>query len=65
MAEKPTPSGIGVVYKFFKETYEAEGLRGNVDGEGPLTRFKNHWTELSDQDKQDIRGGIEDGTLTY
>ncbi len=50
------PSGqqpISKVWAFFK---------GAVPN---LTAFKNEWAELSEQDKQQIRTGIENGTLTY
>jgi hypothetical protein len=51
------PSGIGVVWTYFKAAYLATG--------GNLTSFKNDWTELSAEDKAAIRSGIENGTLTY
>jgi hypothetical protein len=30
-----------------------------------LATFKNDWSNLTDQDKADLKAGIGDGTLTY
>lgn len=49
-------SKISAVWAFFKDTYT---------GAGGLTQFRKEWEELSDVDKNQIRGGIESGTLTY
>jgi hypothetical protein len=57
MAPENKPSGIGVVWTYFKAAYLATG--------GNLTSFKNDWTALSSKDKEDIRSGIDNGSLTY
>jgi hypothetical protein len=57
MAPESKPSGIGVVWTYFKPAYVATG--------GNLTSFKNDWTALSPTDKEQIRAGIENGSLTY
>lgn len=31
----------------------------------PIAEFKREWMALSDNDKDDLRQGIGDGTLTY
>lgn len=55
-------TGISKVWTFFKDSFAA---RPNAkDGPG-LTAFKNEWGELSESDKESIRNGIENGTLTY
>jgi hypothetical protein len=54
MSEIKTPTqGISKVWNFFK---------GAVPN---LTAFKKEWGELSEDDKAQIREGIENGTLTY
>lgn len=30
-----------------------------------LTQFRKDWEQLSDQDKEDLKTGVENGTLTY
>lgn len=32
---------------------------------GPLAKIRAEWNNLTDQDKEQLRGGIGDGTLTY
>ena len=34
-------------------------------GFATLGDFRNEWTQLSDKDKNELREGIENGTLTY
>ena len=31
----------------------------------PIGKFREEWAELSDQDKRDLKEGIENGSLTY
>jgi hypothetical protein len=33
--------------------------------EMPIGQFKMEWAKLTDQDKEDLKKGIMDGTLTY
>ena len=54
MAESEAKTtGIGAVMKFF---------RGDGDS---LSSFKTEWDALTAQDKEDLRKGIQDGSLTY
>jgi len=31
----------------------------------PLAKFRAEWSELSEQDKADLKAGMTDGSLTY
>ena len=31
----------------------------------PIAQFRKEWAELTDKDKEQIKQGIEDGTLSY
>lgn len=44
------PATIATIAKFFG---------------GPLGQFKKEWDLLTDSDKEQIRQGFNDGTLTY
>lgn len=46
-------TGIAAVWQYFKDTYPS------------MAAFKADWERLTEQDKQDLRSGIVDGTLTY
>lgn len=46
-------SGIAEVWKYFKDTYPN------------MAAFKADWEKLSEKDKQDLRSGIANGSLTY
>lgn len=48
-AEKPVSPMIAVM-RFF---------------EIPLATFKKEWGKLTDQDKEQLKAGVENGTLTY
>lgn len=56
------PTGISKIWAFFKSAF-AENPNP-VHGAG-LSAFKNEWDALAEKDKEDIRQGIEDGSLTY
>lgn len=44
---------VGIVYKFFK------------DGYTNLSEFKKDWDALSQESKDQLAEGIENGSLTY
>jgi len=50
-------SGINVIWAFFKPSYLATNHS--------LRQFKEEWDALTDKDKNDIREGIGNGSLTY
>jgi hypothetical protein len=58
MAEAAT--GIAVVAKFFGT--KGASKTGGYDG---LTAFRQDWEKLTPEDKQQLRDGIANGTLTY
>lgn len=62
MPEAAPSTGISKVAKFFKDSFTE---RPNPTSGSGLTAFKAEWTELSDNDKAQLRAGIENGTLTY
>lgn len=49
-------SGIAKVWAFFKPVYAAVG---------GLTQFRKEWDELTEADREQIRTGVENGSLTY
>jgi hypothetical protein len=52
---------MNAVWQYFKETYT-----GNADpAENGLSAFKRDWTKLTDIDRAQLRGGIENETLNY
>jgi hypothetical protein len=51
-------TGIAVVAKFF-------GTKGEPGGYKGLTAFRKDWEELTPADKDALRTGIADGSLTY
>ena len=53
-------TGISKIWMFFKETYVSQPPPNNG-----LSAFKKDWDKLTDADKDQIRGGITSGTLTY
>jgi hypothetical protein len=42
------------VFKFFAEGTDYK-----------MSEFRSDWAKLSDKDKTDLKGGLEDGTLNY
>jgi hypothetical protein len=51
--EKKTPATLKAVTEFFRR--EGETLKG----------FTEEWKQLTDEDKEQIKEGIGNGTLTY
>lgn len=49
------PANMAQVYHFL-----AEGQKGYT-----MSAFRTEWQALSDKDKNDLRNGIGDGTLSY
>lgn len=47
------------IMNFFNEGLAADDIRNKP------TRFASEWKALSDQDKADIKAGLENETLTY
>lgn len=53
--------GINKIWQFFKPAYEGwtdPAMNG-------LKAFKNDWDALPEKDKEDLRLGIGNGSLTY
>lgn len=55
------PTGISKIWAFFKSSFTD---RPSDKGTG-LTAFKAEWDDLPENDKADIRKGVENGSLTY
>jgi len=58
----PAKPGISKIWAFFKASFTDRPNSAHGSG---LTAFKEEWTALSDESKEQIRQGIESGTLTY
>jgi hypothetical protein len=54
-------TGISKVWAFFKPAFTNQA---DVKRNG-LTCFKNEWGQLTEDDREQIRTGIENDTLTY
>jgi hypothetical protein len=50
-------SSMSQIWTYFKSTYEGTG--------GGMAQFRKDWQDLTEQDRDDLRNGLEDGTLTY
>jgi len=53
-------SGIKAVADYFTKGEDGKTLEGDS-----LSKFGAEWKELSDTDKEQLKQGIENGTLTY
>lgn len=56
------PEGISKIWSFFKGSFAA---RPHPDKGAGLTAFKEEWSELPEKDKEELRQGIQNGTLNY
>jgi len=54
-------SRLNTVYKFFGKA-PANDFRANP---GTLTTFREEWKALTDEDKDQLQEGIDNGSLTY
>jgi len=57
------PAKVAEVYAYFADVHEVDGKK--VNNGYTLSQFNTHWKQLSDLDKDQLKQGIGDGTLTY
>lgn len=60
--EAPAKQGISKIWAFFKSSFTD---RPNDEFGAGLTAFKNEWDVIPEKDKEQIRNGIANGSLTY
>jgi len=57
------PAKVAEVYAYFADVRVEEGKKTNNGY--TLSQFNAHWKQLSELDKDQLKQGIGDGTLTY
>lgn len=57
------PARVNEVYNYFADVHMEDGKK--VTNGYTLSAFNADWKRLSDLDKDQIKQGIGDGTLTY
>jgi hypothetical protein len=57
------PAKVNEVYNYFSDSHVEDGKK--VNNGYTLSMFNRDWKSLSDLDKDQIKQGIGDGTLTY
>lgn len=58
-----TAAKVSDVYAYFADVHTEDGKK--VNNGYTLSMFNADWKRLSDKDKEDLKTGIGDGTLTY